>query len=132
MTLPLVLVDLMHFAVVPIAVLCVAWALYSTEELAKLLDAPFGSGGGALNGGTPEAVPVEMYCEQIVRELTQQVRVARQLARRVDEGAWAVTRADLKVVAYPPGSEVAEPEDEDEDLEGVDVEYAAEDAEDDE
>ena len=38
MTLPIVLIDLMPCVLVPIVTLAVAWALYSTEELAKLLE----------------------------------------------------------------------------------------------
>ena len=70
MTLPLVLIDLMPCVFVPLVTLLVAWALYSTEELAKLLDEPFGRPG---REPTPETVPVERYCQQIVRELQEQV-----------------------------------------------------------
>ena len=56
MTLPIVLIDLMPCVLVPIVTLAVAWALYSTEELAKLLDEPFGRPG---REPTPETVPVE-------------------------------------------------------------------------
>lgn len=98
-------------------------ALYSTEELAKLLDEPFGRPGAR---STPETVPVEMYCElvrprdptphcrgmrsegarvrgslwQIVSELRQQALITRRLRRRVDEGAWVVTRDDLEQAPY--------------------------------
>mmetsp|Transcript_30021 Transcript_30021/g.100375 ORF Transcript_30021/g.100375 Transcript_30021/m.100375 type:complete len:226 (+) Transcript_30021:401-1078(+) len=41
-TLPLVLVDLFSPLVIPPIIFGVGWALYSTEELAKLLDEPFG------------------------------------------------------------------------------------------
>jgi predicted membrane chloride channel (bestrophin family)/Ca2+-binding EF-hand superfamily protein len=95
-TLPLVLVDLVHPLVVPLCVLGVAWALYSTEELAKLLDEPFGRADpSGRRRTTPETVPVEMYVDQIVSELQQQVAIARLLGRRVAEGSWAVTKADV-------------------------------------
>lgn len=44
-TLPFVLVGLFPLPLVPLCTLAVAWALYSTEELAKLLDQPFGRPG---------------------------------------------------------------------------------------
>ena len=73
-SLPFVLVDqLCPPLAVPLVVLAESWALYSTEELAKLLDEPFGRvskcGGEASASalpwqptcGVPEAVPVEAY-----------------------------------------------------------------------
>ena len=54
----MVLVDLITPLVIPFVILAVGWALYSTEELAKLLDEPFGraadrgrSGGGSSSTG---------------------------------------------------------------------------------
>lgn len=40
---------------VPVIVLLVAWALYSTEELAQIMEEPFGdeTAGGAVKGGVP-------------------------------------------------------------------------------
>ena len=105
MTLPLVLVDMMHPFAVPIVTLAVAWALYSTEELAKLLDCPFGTPGDDVDGrSTPETVPVEMYCDQIVRELQQQVGIARTLSRRVTDGESVVSSDDLVPAPYPVGT----------------------------
>jgi len=101
LSLPLVLVDKIHPCAVPPVVLAVAWALYSTEELAKTLDEPFGRPGEA---ASTETVPVEMYVEQIVRELREQVGIARALGRRLDDGTWAVSRDDLEQPAYPPDS----------------------------
>ena len=46
-TFPFILVDTFAPLLVPFVVLAVAWALYSTEELAKLLDNPFGRAGFA-------------------------------------------------------------------------------------
>ena len=104
MTLPIVLVELMHPFAVPVAILAVAWALYSTEELAKLLDCPFGTPGEkGLERSTPETVPVEMYCDQIVRELQQQVGIARGLSRRVQDGESVVSSDDLVAAPYPGG-----------------------------
>ena len=57
-TLPLVLVDLMHPFFVPVALLLVAWALYSTEELAQLMEDPFGS----VLADKPETVPLDVCC----------------------------------------------------------------------
>ena len=90
-TLPIVLVDLMPPLAVPLACIAVAWALYTTEELAKLLDAPFGKAGD-----TAETVPVEMYCDQIVSELQQHVGISKMLNRRVAEGGWTVSVSDLE------------------------------------
>jgi hypothetical protein len=41
---------------------------------------------------------------RIVRELREQVGIARALGRRLDDGAWAVSRDDLEQPAYPPDS----------------------------
>ena len=128
MTLPIVLIDLMPCALVPIVTLAVAWALYSTEELAKLLDEPFGRPG---REPTPETVPVERYCSQIVRELQEQVSIARGLTRRVDDGEFAVTRSDLSVVPYGAAGVADEvvaapPVAYDAAAEAADVEYEAE------
>ena len=104
-TLPLVLIDLIHPACVPLVTLLCAWALYSTSELAKLLDEPFGRARRAARGAqAPETVPVERYVDQIITELKQQVGIATTLAERVDEGAWAVASADLDPLCAPGDS----------------------------
>lgn len=127
-TLPFILVDAFVPPLVPWVVLAVSWALYSTEELAKLLDSPFGragfgdagakeAGGAGMaelimrrlsggrwgkwwtsRGGMPEAVPVEAYCDRIVSELQQQVAITQMLQRRVEGGNWAVSPEDLEHV----------------------------------
>ena len=102
-TLPLVLIDKMAPLATPPTILAVGWALYSTEELAKLLDQPFGrvSGRGAASQArTPEAVPVEALCERIVSELQYQVAITRMLQRRVEGWRWAVTPIDLEVTTF--------------------------------
>lgn len=88
-TLPFVLVELTRPLLVPPMMLLVAWALYSTEELAQLLEAPFG------NALQPATVPMDMYCAHIVNELQQQAFVQRALMRRVADGSWIVKPEDL-------------------------------------
>ena len=44
-----------------------------------------------------------MYVDTIVRELRQQVGIARLLSRRVNEGEWVVTSEDLEVLPYGMG-----------------------------
>ena len=128
-SLPLVLIDRFAPPVIPLVTFAVGWALYSTEELARLLDQPFGrlavgdSGGvGRASGeeavkrrwlqrwrgraSVPEAVPVEAYCERIVSELQQQVAITRTLQRRIDGGRWAVTRADVEARPFGAGRDV--------------------------
>lgn len=118
-TLPFVLVDMFAPPIIPLVVLAVAWALYSTEELAKLLDAPFGRAGFVGSGagagpageasrrGVPEAVPVEAYCDRIVSELQQQVAITQMLQRRVEGGQWAVTPEDLEPTDWRQAAEEA-------------------------
>lgn len=88
-TLPFVLVSVTRLVLVPPTMLLVAWALYSTEELAQLLETPFG------NALQPETVPMDMYCAHIVTELQQQAFVQRALMRRVADGSWIVKPEDL-------------------------------------
>ena len=109
MTLPLVLLELMPLGCVPPVTLLVAWALYSTEELAKLLDAPFGAPGDEQDDAVTAPVPVEAYVQQIGRELRSQLVIARQLVRRVDDGDWVVTRDDLEIAPYVYGAATASP-----------------------
>ena len=45
----------MHPYLVPLVMMLAAWALYATDELAKILDEPFGS------RSRRSTVPVEMY-----------------------------------------------------------------------
>lgn len=92
LTLPLVLVDLMTPSVVPVAMLGVSWALYSTEELARLLEEPFGSESSKRN---PPTVPIDGICASIVSELQQQAIAFRDLDRRVMEGGWVVKPSDV-------------------------------------
>lgn len=91
-TLPLVLVGFMRPYLVPPSMLLVAWALYSTEELAQLMEAPFG------NALQPETVPMDMYCAHIVTELQQQAFVQRAIDRRIAERTWVIKPEDL--IAY--------------------------------
>lgn len=88
-TLPLVLVGFMRPYLVPPAMLLVSWALYSTEELAQLMESPFG------NAIQPATVPMDMYCAHIVTELQQQAFVQRVLDRRVAERSWILKPEDL-------------------------------------
>ncbi|CAK9100242.1 UPF0187 protein RSc3414 [Durusdinium trenchii] len=56
-TLPFVLLGFIKPVLVPVIVLLVAWALYSTEELAQIMEEPFGdetAGGAVKGGGSPE------------------------------------------------------------------------------
>ena len=69
-----------------------AWTLYSTEELAKILDVPFGRRGAS---GERASVPVEAYVKQIVTELKEQVVIERLLRQRVASGEWTLRRTDL-------------------------------------
>ena len=78
-TLPLVLVGTMPGAAVPLAVLLVSWALYSTEELAQLMEEPCG------NPRKPETLPLEQVCEALVMQLKQQVIIQRRLQQRVND-----------------------------------------------
>ena len=60
----------------------VAWALYSTEELARLMEEPFGSAGrkdSRAQGGGLETVPLDQVCDRIVAELATQALVHRRL-----------------------------------------------------
>jgi len=85
-TLPLVLIDLMHPLSVPAALLLVAWALYSTEELAQLMEDPF----GCELADKPETVPLDVYCSRIIGELKGLAVAQRALDRRVASGVWVV------------------------------------------
>jgi predicted membrane chloride channel (bestrophin family) len=100
-TLPFVLIGLTRLVLVPPMMLLVAWALYSTEELAQLLEAPFG------NALQPETVPMDMYCAHIVTELQQQAFIQRALMRRVADGSWIFKPEDL--VAQPPATGADDP-----------------------
>eukprot|EP00316_Scyphosphaera_apsteinii_P010096 CAMPEP_0119341838 /NCGR_PEP_ID=MMETSP1333-20130426/103389_1 /TAXON_ID=418940 /ORGANISM="Scyphosphaera apsteinii, Strain RCC1455" /LENGTH=247 /DNA_ID=CAMNT_0007353923 /DNA_START=538 /DNA_END=1281 /DNA_ORIENTATION=- len=93
-TLPIVLLDLMHASCVPLVMLCVSWALYSTEELATLMEAPFG-GVSSRGEKIPETLPLDLYCDTIVSELKQQLVINRAIDRRVEGGRWVVKPSDL-------------------------------------
>jgi len=100
-TLPIVLLEVMHAACVPLVMLPVAWALYSTEELAALMEAPFGtvcSQGEA----KPETLPLDLYCDKIVSELKQQAVINRALERRVEDGQWVVKPKHFTSAATSP------------------------------
>mmetsp|Transcript_159574 Transcript_159574/g.306343 ORF Transcript_159574/g.306343 Transcript_159574/m.306343 type:complete len:521 (-) Transcript_159574:101-1663(-) len=94
-TLPFVLMDMINPFAVPLVIVAVAWALYSTEELAKLLDEPFAQ---------PEAVPVQAYCDLIVSELQEQVKIFRSIQQNIDSGNWAVTPKDFEEVQLGTGT----------------------------
>lgn len=93
-TLPFVLVNVVPALVVPIVTMCVAWALYSTDELARLLDQPFGAYRD-YRRSVPETVPLDNYVDQIVQELKQQATISTILRKRVVGGRWTVTVDDL-------------------------------------
>jgi hypothetical protein len=83
-----------------VVMLLVGWILYSTEELATLMEAPL---GGVDSGGVkPETLSLDFYCDKIVSELKQQAVINRAIDRRVDEGRWVVKPSDLAFA--PPAS----------------------------
>lgn len=94
-TLPVVLLEVMHPASVPFVMLLVAWSLYSTEELAALMESPFGTvcrrGEDKL-----ETLPLDLYSDKIVSGLKQQAIINEEINRRVDDGRWVVKRKDLE------------------------------------
>ena len=92
-TLPFVLLDgLMSPAAVPFTMLAVAWALYSTEELAQILEEPFGDEQGI----KPEVLPLDQYVSTIVSDLKRQALVQRAIDRRVANGMWVVRSSDIE------------------------------------
>lgn len=90
-TLPFGLVGYMSPYIVPMAVLCVAWALFSTEELAQLMEEPFGRS----DGSKPETVPLDELCRRIIVELKQALFLQNATDRRVAERQWVIKPEDL-------------------------------------
>eukprot|EP00443_Scrippsiella_acuminata_P115222 CAMPEP_0115576676 /NCGR_PEP_ID=MMETSP0272-20121206/2680_1 /TAXON_ID=71861 /ORGANISM="Scrippsiella trochoidea, Strain CCMP3099" /LENGTH=207 /DNA_ID=CAMNT_0003011465 /DNA_START=197 /DNA_END=816 /DNA_ORIENTATION=+ len=68
-TLPFALVELMHPLLVIFAMVFVSWALYATEELAQLMEDPFGT------ANKPETIPLDKYSRRIVDEVKEQILV---------------------------------------------------------
>jgi len=92
-TLPLALAGAaMPPLAIPVALLGVAWALYSTEELAQLMEEPFGDA----RGGKPEMIPLDRFASRIVAALNGEMVAQRALERRVAGGSWVVRPADLQ------------------------------------
>lgn len=95
-TLPIVLLDAMNAVGVPFVMLLVAWSLYSTEELAYLMESPFG--GISVRGEVqPETLALDLVCDKIVSELKQSAVVNRLVDRRVESGQWVVKAEELEL-----------------------------------
>jgi len=94
-TLPFVLLDVMRPGLVVPAVLLVAWALYYTEELAEIMEEPFGDE----TSGKPETIKLDVFCRRIIFALKQQVWAQETLDSRVNSGDWVITPEDLPPVA---------------------------------
>ena len=93
-TLPFVLLGFVTPVFVPVIVLCIAWALYSTEELAQIMEEPFGDE----LAGKPETIKLDVFCRRIIFALKQQVWVQETLDSRVNARNWVVTPEDLPKV----------------------------------
>ena len=78
-TLPFPMLSVLPRWCVPPVMFAVAWALYSTEELAQLMEEPCG------NPRKPETLPLEQVCEALVMQLKQQVIIQRRLQQRVND-----------------------------------------------
>lgn len=93
-TLPFVLLGFIRPVLVPIIVLLIAWALYSTEELAQIMEEPFGDE----IAGKPETIKLDVFCRRIIFALKQQVWVQETLDSRVNARSWVITPEDLPKV----------------------------------
>eukprot|EP00908_Phaeocystis_cordata_P025800 Transcript_8280.p2 GENE.Transcript_8280~~Transcript_8280.p2 ORF type:complete len:182 (+),score=74.58 Transcript_8280:793-1338(+) len=91
-TLPFTMLSVLPRWCVPPCKFLVAWALYSTEELAQLMEEPCG------NPRKPETLPLEQVCESLVMQLKQQVILQRRVQQRVDDRTWVVEPEDLEGV----------------------------------
>jgi predicted membrane chloride channel (bestrophin family) len=89
-TLPFPMLSVLPRWCVPPVMFAVAWALYSTEELAQLMEEPCG------NPRKPETLPLEQVCESLVMQLKQQVIIQRRLQQRVTDRDWVVEPEDLE------------------------------------
>ncbi|CAJ1347169.1 unnamed protein product [Effrenium voratum] len=94
-TLPFVLLGFMRPILVTPTVLLIAWALYSTEELAQIMEEPFGDDAA----GKPETIKLDVFCRRIIYALKQQVWVQETLDSRVNARNWVVTPEDLPTVS---------------------------------
>jgi len=88
-TLPCVLVELMRPELVVATMIFVTWALYSTEELALIMEEPFG------RGSKPATVPVSTFCHRTTMDLRAMVHVEWMVEQRINEGSWVVKPEDF-------------------------------------
>lgn len=100
-TLPFALVGVMHPLLVILTMIFVSWALYATEELAQLMEDPFGT------ANKPETIPLEKYSRQIVDEVKEQILVQDILDLRVMSRTWVVKPEDLAGDVQAGGMDVS-------------------------
>lgn len=87
-SLPFALVHCMNPLLVVFTMMFVSWALYATEELAQLMEEPFGT------TNKPATIPLDAYCKKIIVAIKQQVFVQDALDTRLASQTWVVKPED--------------------------------------